>query len=159
MKLKAELILNILEAFEEHPDTFMPIPLVAKKVNDSEYRVGAEGESSHIAISPTLVFHLLHLQDLEAIMNMHGEHQWSYNPTGNANSRQLNRLVEKSLEEGEFSTPHSYDPYSENAIIRLTATGMQMRSALQSSLENKIKKAVIEFGKLAIPAALSGMVG
>lgn len=158
MKLDQNYILKILEAFEDHPDPYMPVALLAKKINDSEKLTEDTGENTEpYCISNMLVFHLLHLQDLEGIENIKGECSWGYVPIGISRA-EMDDYIEDSLEDCSFETPHCYMAEDQESIIRLTATGIQMRSALQSGASQKIKTAIIEFGKLAIPSALNLML-
>ena len=62
MKLDIDFVKEILIAFQEHDDTYMPVALLAKKINDNDNLVGVEdlSEVSKYSLSGKLVFHLLH---------------------------------------------------------------------------------------------------
>lgn len=156
MNLDIEFTKSILEAFQGHDDAFIPVALIAKDIENLE----AEGQdqASVYTISNKLVFHLLHLQDLDCIQNMQGESDWGYIPTGSSEG-QIQKYIAESLESGHFETPHAYHAENKQSVIRLTATGIQMLEVLQQSkMTENLRKLVVEFGKAALPAALGVMV-
>jgi len=158
MMLDVEFTKNILLAFQEHDDSFMPVALVAKNIGDKENLESEDQNQSKYCLSGKLVFHLLHLQDLGCIRNMKGECSWGYIPTGSS-SQQIHEYIENSLETGQFETPHQYEATTQNSVIRLTATGIQMLEVLQQSkVSENLRKLVVEFGKAAIPEALGAML-
>ena len=160
MELDQDFTLRILETFEDALDAFMPVALIASEVNDDK-NLEEEGieKGDDYTLSNKFVFHMLHLQDLDCILNMRDEPRWGYIPVGQGGSKKLSQLIDDSLNTGKFETPHCYNATTLQSIIRLSATGIQMRTALQSETTSTIKKAVLEFGKLALPTALGSIIG
>lgn len=162
MKLDRNFMLKIFNTFEENNSPFIPVILLAKKIKDNEnLKTKDDDPADKYALSNKLVFHLLHLQDLGCIENLNKELSWGYSPncTPPDDTDNICRLIEESLDSGKFETPHGYSATRPDAVIRLTAVGIQMKSILCSGLGNKIKDNVIEFGKLAFPQVVSTLLG
>ena len=154
MRLDENFMKNILLSFEENEGIYMPVALLARNAGD------IVEDGGHLALSEKFVFHLLHLQDLGCIENAKNECSWGYQAFPNllsvGDNKQLKQNIEASLQSGIFETKHCYDAISKASLIRLNATGIQLSKILNSSkIKNGVKATVLEFGKAAIPAALT----
>lgn len=169
MILDMEFTLAILQAFEENPDAYMPVPLVAKKVEDVSYKVkeaeeslDSSGVEDELCLSNYFVFHMLHLQDLKAIVNMKEENAWGYEPGGLSSTGEFEKDIAQALESGSYVAPHCYMCEHPKSVIRLTAVGHQLREVLEdkdSSLTAKSKRAALYFGEKGLAAIIPKLVG
>lgn len=162
-----EFTLAILKAFEDNPDAYMPVPLVAKKVEDvsnkkAEASLDESGVEDELYLSNIFVFHLLHLQDLKAIVNMKEENSWGYEPEGLSGTGQFEKDIEQALKSGSYVAPHCYMCDDPKSVIRLTAVGHQLREVLEdkdNSLTKKSKRAALYFGEKGLSALIPKLVG
>jgi len=132
-------------------------------LNDKQALVDEGKETEEETISDKLVLHLLQLQDIGAIENLHMDCNWGYEPLGDDYGETMDdgftKLISASFETRKFVTPHCYESRTPRSVIRLTAIGHQLRDTLESdAFGKKVKKAAMIFGKDAIAATIQATI-
>ena len=161
MKIDVGLTRRILRVFAESDSVYLPVAVIARQVEDKKQESEEETaeEPDPLGISARLVFHLLHLQDLGCIENVEGNCSWGYVPCCGLEEDQVRDRIHSSVKNGEFSVPDCYNADTREAIIRLTATGIQLRDALDSTVSEVLKTSFLTFGKAAMVAGINHIIG
>lgn len=136
-ELEADFMKSILDTLIEKGDPFYPVSSLAHDLDAAE---NERGECA--SLTSKFVSHMLQLEDLGCIRNMLGGNSWGYDPLGE--EQEINH---DGYNNGNWQTPHCYEGDHYTSVIRITATGRQLRDALNTDeVPQKAKKALISLG-------------
>lgn len=155
MQIEEETILAIINCLIASADPYYPVSSLTRDVglvcdihNDDPKAVACLNEK--------MVGHLLHLQDLQCIMNVNGDYDWGYRPGAGLHNH---TEVEGVITDEDWVFPHSYMGGCKESIIRLTAEGMQLKTVLESNeISPQNKKIALNAGGKMVLQALGALM-